>query len=79
MGTRKLNDDARLRCCVIDHRSYGVNFGISWPAFNAFIAAVVRGPARQQYYGINFALVNLGIGAGGVIGGLFVDVGRPDP
>ncbi len=56
----------------------GVNFGISWPAFNAFIAAVVRGPARQQYYGINFALVNLGIGAGGVIGGLFVDVGRPD-
>jgi MFS family permease len=55
----------------------GFNFGISWPAFNALIAAVVSGPARQQYFGINFALVNLGIGLGGVIGGLVVDVSRP--
>ena len=55
----------------------GLNFGVSWPAFNALVAAVVSGPARQQYFGINFALVNLGIGLGGVIGGLFVDVDRP--
>lgn len=55
----------------------GISFGISWPAFNALIAAVVSGPARQQYFGINFALVNLGIGLGGVVGGLFVDVHRP--
>ncbi len=39
----------------------GLNFGVSWPAFNALVAAVVSGPARQQYFGINFALVNLGI------------------
>jgi len=55
----------------------GLNFGVSWPAFNALVAAVVSGPARQQYFGINFALVNLGIGLGGVVGGLFVDVDRP--
>jgi MFS family permease len=55
----------------------GINFGVSWPAFNALIAAIVSGPARQQYFGINFALVNLGIGVGGVVGGLFVDVHRP--
>ena len=55
----------------------GFNFGISWPAFNALIAAVVSGPARQQYFGINFALVNLGIGLGGVIGGIVVDVDQP--
>jgi MFS family permease len=55
----------------------GFNFGVSWPAFNALIAAIVSGPARQQYFGINFALVNLGIGFGGVIGGLFADVDRP--
>jgi len=55
----------------------GFNFGISWPAFNALIAAVVDGPARQQYFGINFALVNLGIGLGGVVGGMVVDVDRP--
>ncbi|MEV5001883.1 MFS transporter [Nocardioides sp. LML1-1-1.1] len=55
----------------------GFNFGVSWPAFNALIAAVVSGDLRQQYFGINFALVNLGIGVGGIVGGLFADVGRP--
>ncbi|MFC7491221.1 MULTISPECIES: MFS transporter [unclassified Knoellia] len=55
----------------------GFNFGVSWPAFNALIASVVSGPLRQQYFGVNFALVNLGIGLGGVVGGLFVDVDDP--
>lgn len=55
----------------------GFNFGISWPAFNALIAAVVSGDLRQQYFGVNFALVNLGIGVGGIVGGLFADVDRP--
>jgi len=52
----------------------GFNFGVSWPAFNALVASIVTGEARQQYFGINFALVNLGIGLGGVIGGLYADV-----
>ena len=56
----------------------GVNFGIVWPAFNALIASVVAGELRQRYFGVNFALVNLGIGVGGVIGGFFVDVSRPE-
>jgi MFS family permease len=56
----------------------GINLGISWPAFNALIAAVVSGDLRQQYFGVNFALVNLGIGVGGIIGGLYVDVNEPD-
>jgi MFS family permease len=56
----------------------GFNFGISWPAFNALIAAVVSGDLRQQYFGVNFALVNLGIGVGGIVGGLYVDVTRPE-
>ncbi|NYI47712.1 MFS family permease [Nocardioides aromaticivorans] len=55
----------------------GFNFGVSWPAFNALIAAVVSGDLRQQYFGINFALVNLGIGVGGIVGGIFADVDRP--
>jgi MFS family permease len=56
----------------------GINFGIVWPAFNALIASVVEGELRQRYFGVNFALVNLGIGLGGVIGGFFVDVSRPE-
>jgi MFS family permease len=55
----------------------GVNFGISWPAFNALIAAVAKGDLRQKYFGVNFALVNLGIGVGGILGGLYVDVSDP--
>ncbi|HWJ80861.1 MAG TPA: MFS transporter [Nocardioides sp.] len=55
----------------------GVNFGVSWPAFNALVAALVEGDVRQQYFGVNFALVNLGIGVGGVVGGLYVDVSEP--
>ncbi|MCF6376065.1 MFS transporter [Nocardioides KLBMP 9356] len=55
----------------------GINFGMSWPAFNALIAAVTTGEQRQQYFGINFALVNLGIGVGGIIGGLYADVSQP--
>src|SRR6478735_10751603 len=56
----------------------GINFGVSWPGFNALIATVVQGDLRQQYFGVNFALVNLGIGVGGIIGGFFVDVDNPD-
>ena len=56
----------------------GVNFGVSWPGFNALIASVVSGDLRQQYFGVNFALVNLGIGIGGIIGGFYVDVDAPE-
>jgi MFS family permease len=31
---------------------------------------------RQRYFGINFTLLNLGIGIGGIVGGQFVDVSR---
>ncbi len=51
--------------------------GVSWPAFNSLIAAIVKGPARQTFFGINFSLVNLGIGVGGLVAGAFVDVHRP--
>ncbi|MBM0123115.1 MFS transporter [Pimelobacter simplex] len=56
----------------------GVNFGASWPAFNSLIATVVEGEVRQQYFGVNFALTNLGLGVGGIVGGLFADVARPE-
>ena len=55
----------------------GLSAGIGWAAGNTFISALVRGPLRQRYFGVNFALLNLGIGAGGLIAGLFVEVSRP--
>lgn len=54
----------------------GLAQGVQFPAFNAMIAAVVPSEARQRYFGLNFTLLNLGIGVGGVLGGLVVDVDR---
>lgn len=48
-----------------------------WSAFNVLISSLVEGAVRQQYFGINFALINLGIGLGGVVGGVWADVDRP--
>jgi MFS family permease len=54
----------------------GVAFGVGWPASQSFIAAAVPAGLRQRYFGINFTLLNLGIGIGGVVGGAFLDVDR---
>lgn len=54
----------------------GVAFGVSWPASQSLIAAVVPAELRQRYFGVNFTLLNLGIGIGGIVGGVFVDVDR---
>lgn len=54
----------------------GIAFGISWPASQSLVAAVVPRALRQRYFGVNFALLNLGIGIGGIVGGLLVDVER---
>ncbi|WP_275002524.1 MFS transporter [Promicromonospora iranensis] len=56
---------------------FGVQLGVGWPSVNAIVATVVEGDLRQRYYGVNFALLNLGVGVGGVVGGLVVDVERP--
>jgi MFS family permease len=52
----------------------GVAFGVSWPGFQAFIAAVIPSDLRQRYFGVNFTLLNLGIGIGGLVAGAFVSV-----
>ena len=55
----------------------GAAGGVFWPGFNAMIGAVVPSAIRQRYFGINFTLVNLGIGIGGLLSGSIVDVHRP--
>jgi MFS family permease len=52
----------------------GIAFGMSWPAWQSVVASVIPSELRQRYFGVNFTLLNLGIGIGGVVGGLFVDV-----
>jgi MFS family permease len=55
----------------------GLGQGISWPASNTLVASVIPDGQRQRYFGINFTLLNLGFGLGGIVGGIVVDVSRP--
>jgi MFS family permease len=55
----------------------GMAFGVSWPAFQSLIATAIPSGLRQRYFGVNFTLLNLGIGLGGIVGGVFVDVHHP--
>jgi MFS family permease len=54
----------------------GLAQGLAWPATQTMIATVVPPAIRQRYFGVNFALLNLGFGLGGAVGGLLVDVDR---
>jgi MFS family permease len=47
------------------------------PRPQSLIAAAIPSELRQRYFGLNFTLLNLGIGIGGIVGGVFVDVHRP--
>ncbi|HET6153693.1 MAG TPA: MFS transporter [Marmoricola sp.] len=52
----------------------GAGFGMGWPTAQALIASVIPSEIRSRYFGMNFSLLNLGIGIGGIIGGLVADV-----
>ncbi len=66
-----------LPIAVVAVALQGIAFGVEWPAVQSLIASVVPSGLRQRYFGLNFTLLNLGIGLGGIVGGLFVDVHRP--
>ena len=48
-----------------------------WPAGTALVAELVDSDARPRYFGLSFALLNLGIGLGGIAGALVVRPGHP--
>ncbi|MFI2647006.1 MFS transporter [Micromonospora fulviviridis] len=48
-----------------------------WAGQNTILASLTGDGERQRVFGLNFALLNLGIGVGGLISGAVVDVARP--
>ncbi|MFC0030657.1 MFS transporter [Micromonospora chaiyaphumensis] len=48
-----------------------------WAGQNTILASLTDDGERQRVFGLNFALLNLGIGVGGLISGAVVDVARP--
>jgi MFS family permease len=68
---------ATLPIAVVAVVLQGIAFGVEWPAAQSLIASVVPSELRQRYFGVNFTLLNLGIGLGGIIGGVVVNVDHP--
>jgi MFS family permease len=52
----------------------GVGSAAVWPSQAALIAALVPSAQRPRVYAVQFTLLNLGIGIGGAVSGLLVDV-----
>ncbi|SCF34302.1 MFS transporter [Micromonospora mirobrigensis] len=48
-----------------------------WSGQNTILASLTDADERQRVYGLNFALLNLGIGLGGLTSGAIVDIARP--
>ncbi|MFC3503253.1 MFS transporter [Micromonospora krabiensis] len=48
-----------------------------WSGQNTILASLTDDGERQRVFGLNFALLNLGIGIGGLVSGAIVDVTRP--
>jgi MFS family permease len=48
-----------------------------WSGMTTILASLTTEAERQKAFGLNFTLINLGIGVGGLISGAVVDVSRP--
>jgi len=55
----------------------GLGGGVIWAGVNVILSSVTEEHERQKTFGLNFTLLNLGIGVGSVIAGSIVDIGRP--
>ena len=66
-----------LAVAVVGVVIVGGGFGLGWPASQALISSVVPSEIRARYFGMNFTLLNLGIGIGGVLGGFIANVDDP--
>lgn len=51
---------------------------VLWASQNTLLATVTGPEERQRVFGLSFAILNLGIGIGGVVAGFLADVHRPD-
>lgn len=56
---------------------YALGAAHLWPSQTALIARLVSGAHRQRAYGVQFMLLNLGIGLGGLLSALIVDEADP--
>jgi MFS family permease len=74
-GTLAFADTAPL--ALLGSALYGAGLTTGWVGLQQVIVAVVRPEQRADAFAVQFALLNAGIGAGGLTAGLLVDFDRP--
>lgn len=76
LGTAALGAVTRPWHAYVAVTVLGAGGAATWPALSALIAVLVPSEQRPRVFAVQFALLNLGIGVGGAVSGLLVDVHR---
>lgn len=77
VGASGLSLSTSVPAAVASMVFLGVGQAAFWPASQALVAEVVPSPVRPRYFGVSFALLNAGIGVGGVVAAFVAIVERP--
>lgn len=75
-GTGSLAFVHNVATAFVSLTAVAIAFSALWAGQNTILASLVREEERQRTFGLQFTLLNLGIGVGGVISGSIVDANR---
>jgi MFS family permease len=76
-GISLLSGAATASAAFVAMALAGVGQAAFWPASQALVSEVVPSPIRPKYFGVSFALLNAGIGLGGVVTAFVASVDNP--
>ncbi|SHL38780.1 MFS transporter [Streptomyces yunnanensis] len=62
---------------VLAGLSYGLAYGAMLSVWNVVIARSTQGESRSAAFGLQFVALNVGVGLGGVLGGIFASTADP--
>jgi MFS family permease len=77
-GAATLAFAASAPVALVGSAFFGAGLTTGWVGLQQVIAAVVRPELRPDAFAVQFALLNAGIGLGGLTAGLLVDFERPE-
>jgi MFS family permease len=77
IGSASLSLSTTVPAAFVSMVFLGVGQAAFWPASQALVAEVVPSAVRPKYFGVSFALLNAGIGLGGVVTAFVAVVERP--
>lgn len=77
IGAASLSVSTTVSAAFVSMLFLGVGQAAFWPASQALVAEVVPSAVRPKYFGVSFALLNAGIGLGGVVTAFVAVVERP--